>query len=130
MTNILQEMGQLMDIYTRETGRLTRGKLVALQRDSCTKTYVHRSICNQLRPSDRLYSSGDETWVVCSTRAAAGLVPSQLPSVRDLFERELSSGGVATKRVSGIPEHMASLRSTISVSVERTTCQYTPFVKV
>ena len=123
MTNILGDMGCLMDIYTRETGRLTHGRLAAPQRDSCTKTYVHRWLYNQLHRSDRLYSSEDETSVVYSTRAAAAHVPSQPPSVRDLFQGDVSDEDGAMNRGSGIPEHMASLRNTISGSVEHTTCQ-------
>jgi len=95
MTNILQDMGYI-NTFTCETGRLTHERLAAIQRDFCTKTYVHRWMCNQLHPQDRLYSSGDETWVVCSTRVAAAHVPYQSPSVRALFEREVSCERVAT----------------------------------
>lgn len=123
MTNILQDMGCLMDTFMRETGTLTHGRLAARQQDSCTKTYVHRCLCNQLHPSDRLCSLEDETWVVCSTRAAAAHVPSQSPSVRDLFRRDVNDERGEMNRDYGIPEHMASLRNTISDSVERTTRQ-------
>lgn len=76
-----------MNKFTREAGKLTHERLAALLQDSCTKTYVHRCLCNRLHLSDRLCSSEDETWVVCSMRAAAAHVPSQPPSVRDLFKK-------------------------------------------
>ena len=80
-----------------EFSRPTREMLAALQRDSCTKTYVRHWICNRLHPHDRLCSSDDETWVECSTMAAA-LVPSQSPSVRYLLKGSTRGNRVGFRR--------------------------------